>query len=493
MIFWNIFTTGDTVDKKVGPSASPVSTVVASLSALLFAISASAQERPAVGPERPFQLAPRIEKTLPNGLRVIVTRQTAVPKVSITLTLLSGYSSDPADLTGLASLTADLIQEGTKTKNSRQIRRDVFGMGGSLSAAASQDYTSISVRGLSEFAPRLLELVADVAINPTIPEDEVAILKQQHLQTVSRQKSSPQFLSNRAFRTAVFGQHPYARTTETEASLKAMDRAKLVEFHRDHYRPNNAFLLIVGAIDPDVTIAAVEKAFGGWARADVAGPAYAPPPAVSGRHVYFVQRPNSIQSSITVGNLAVKRSDPRWYELTLANTIYGGAFNSRIVRNIREEKGYTYSPQSTLTGFSDAGFYRFAADVRNEVTGPTLTEVFKEIDKMRAEGSDGAELQGAKAYLRGIFPIQTATQTGLSATLNNVYIFGLPKDYPETFRARIAAVTPAQVKSAAATLFGSDNSVIAIVGDYAKVKDQLAAYKDITFLDTDGKTIPPPQ
>ena len=163
------------------------------------------------------------------------------------------------------------------------------------------------------------------------------------------------------------------------------------------------------------------------------------------------------------------------------------------MRNIREEKGYTYSPQSALTGFSDAGFYRFAADVRNEVTGATLTEVFKEIDKMRAEGSDGAELQGAKSYLRGIFPIQTSTQTGLSATLNNVYIFGLSKDYPETYRAKIAAVTAAQVKSGAATLLGSEHSLIAIVGDWAKVKDQLAGYKDITFLDTDGKTIPPPQ
>ena len=112
---------------------------------------------------------------------------------------------------------------------------------------------------------------------------------------------------------------------------------------------------------------------------------------------------------------------------------------------------------------------------------------------MRAEGSDGAELQGAKSYMRGIFPIQTSTQTGLSATLNSVYVFGLPKDYPETFRAKVAAVTPEQVKSGATTLLGSENSVIAIVGDYAKVKDQLAAFKDITFLDTDGRKIAAPQ
>ncbi len=457
-------------------------------------LRASAQtERPAVGPERPFQLAPRLERTLPNGLRVIVTRQTAIPKVSITLTVLSGYSSDPADLTGLASMTAELIQEGTKTRTSREIRRDIFGMGGTLSATSSQDFTSVLVRGLSEFAPRLLDLVADVAMNPTIPEDELAILKQQHLQSVQQQQASPQFVANREFRRALFGSHPYARTSETTASLNAMDRAKLVAFHRDHYRPNNAFLLIVGAIDPDAMMTAAEKAFGGWAKADVPAPAFATSPTLTGRHLVFVQRPNSIQSSIAVGNMAIKRSDPRWFELNLANTIYGGAFNSRIVRNIREEKGYTYSPQSALTGFSDAGFYRFAADVRNEVTGPTLTEVYKEIDKMRAEGSDGAELQGAKSYLRGIFPIQTASQNGLSATLNNVYVYGLPKDYPETFRARVAAVTAAQVKSASDVLLGSDNSIIVVVGDYAKVKDQLAGFKDIVFLDTAGKTIPAPQ
>jgi zinc protease len=458
-----------------------------------FSASAQSTERPAVGPERPFQLAPRLERTLPNGLRVIVTRQTAIPKVSVLLSVLSGYSSDPADQTGLAALTADLIQEGTKTKSSRQIRRDAFGMGGTITAAASQDFTTVSARGLAEFAPRLIDLVADVVINPTLPEDELAILKQQHLQGVQQQKASPQALANRTFRQMLFGDHPYARTSESEASLKLLDRAKLAQFHAAHYRPNNAFLLIVGAVDPEATIAAVQKTFGAWARADVPKPSFTAAPALSGRRVYFVQRSNSVQSSIALGNVAVKRSDPRWFELTLANTIYGGAFNSRIVRNIREEKGYTYSPQSALTGFADAGFYRFSADVRNEVTGPALTEVFKEIDKLRAEGSNGTELQGAKSYLRGIFPLQTATQVGLANTLNSVYVFGLPKDYPETFVSKISAVTPDQVKSAAATLLGSENSVIAIVGDYAKVKDQLAGFKEITFVDTEGKKTAPPQ
>ena len=466
----------------------------ASCLVLGLTLTAGAQaERPAVGPERPFQLAPRLERTLPNGLRVIVTHQTAIPKVSVLLSVLSGYSSDPADQTGLAALTADLIQEGTKTKNSRQIRRDAFGMGGTITAAASQDFTTVSARGLAEYAPRLIDLVADVAMNPTFPEDELAILKQQHLQGVQQQKASPQAVANRVFRQMLFGAHPYARTSETEASLQLLDRPKITAFHAAHYRPNNAFLLIVGAVDSDAMMSAVEKAFGGWARADVPKPSFAAAPPLSGRHLYFVQRPNSVQSSISLGNVAVKRSDPRWYELTMANTVYGGAFNSRIVRNIREEKGYTYSPASILTGFADAGFYRFAADVRNDVTGAALTEVFKEIDKLRAEGSSGAELQGAKSYVRGIFPIQTATQGGLAQVLNSVYVFGLPKDYPETFVGKISALNPEQVKSGANVLLGSENSVIVVVGDYAKVKDQLSAFKDITFLDIEGKKTSAPQ
>jgi predicted Zn-dependent peptidase len=464
------------------------------LASFVLAAAVSAQtDRPAVGPDRPFQLGPRVEKTLPNGLRVIVAKQTVIPKVSVMVTVLSGYSSDPPTQTGLANLTADAIQEGTKTKTSRQIRSEVFGMGGSLGAGASQDYSTVTIRGLSEFAPQLIALLAEVVTNPTLPADEIAILKQQRLQNVMQQKASPQFVANREFRRALFGEHPYARTSETEATLQAIDRSALETFHRTHYRPNNAFVLVVGAIEPDAAFSAIEKAFGGWVRGDVPKPTYPAAPPVVGRKVVFVQRPNSIQSSIALGNVAVKRSDPRWFELLVANTIYGGAFNSRIVRNIREEKGYTYSPSSVLTGFSDAGFYRFAADVRNEVTGATLAEVFKEIDKLRAEGSAGGELQGAKSYMRGIFPISTASQSGLANLLNNVYIFGLPRDYPETYAAKVASVSTDQVKSGAATLLGSENSVIAIVGDYAKVKDQLGAFKDITFLDTDGRKIAAPQ
>src|SRR5262249_11307316 len=154
------------------------------------------------------------------------------------------------------------------------IRRQAFAMGGSLSSAVSQDYSSLTTRGLAEFATQLVALVGDVAMNPTLPADELAILKQQRLQTVAQQKASPQFVSNRQFRRTLFGDHPYARTSETEASVQAIDRAKIEAFHRDHYRPNNAFLLVVGDVEPNAIISAAEKIFGGWARGEVPKPSF---------------------------------------------------------------------------------------------------------------------------------------------------------------------------------------------------------------------------
>jgi zinc protease len=366
-------------------------------------------------------------------------------------------------------------------------------MGGNLNATVVQDASSVGIRGLSAFTGGLLDLLADIAINPTFPEDEIAILKANQLQAIQRQRASPQFVANREFRRALFRDHPYARVTSTPEAIAAIDRAALVSFHAARYRPERSFLLIVGDVEPAAAFALAEKAFGGWARgAAVAEGRFPALPSLRGRRVLFVQRPGSVQSSIALGNFAVKRADPAWFGQVVANTIFGGAFDSRIVRNIREEKGYTYSPQSQLAAFADAGFYRFAADVRNDVTGPTLQEVFGEIDRMRTGGADGAELEGAKQYLRGVFLIQNATQSGVSQVLNTMYIFGLPKDYLDTYQANVSAVGTKEVKAAAEGLLSSTDSVIVVVGDYAKVKDQLAAFKDISFVDVDGRALPAP-
>ncbi|HEX8030059.1 MAG TPA: pitrilysin family protein [Vicinamibacterales bacterium] len=449
--------------------------------------------KPDVGPEKPFAPPPRVERTLANGLHVIAVRYATVPKISAFLTVRAGLAVDPAGKAGLAQFVADASQEGTTTRSSEQIKREVFAMGASLTGASGQDTTTFQMRGLAESMPRMLTLLADVARNPSFPQAEVDLLKSNTTQQLQAQLASPQFVSNKIFRQSLFGEHPYARTGATPESVTAIDRAAIVSYHSTYYRPNNAFLLVVGDVAPETVFAAVEQAFGSWQRAAVPEVKAAPLPPIKGRRLVFVQRPNSVQSSISVGNLAVRRDDPRWYTLQLANQIYGAAFDSRLVRNIREEKGYTYSPQSIFQAMAEGGFYRAAADVRNEVTGATLKEIYGEIDKLRAGGPLTEELADAKQYSRGLFLIQNATQSGFAGTVNTVNSFGLPKDYPETFQRQISQPSAEAIKTGAEMLLGSEDSVVVIVGDYAKVKDQLGAFTNITFVDLNGKPIPEPK
>ena len=470
-------------------------TALCCATALLATSLAAAQTppRPAIGPERPFVPPPRIERTLANGLRVIAVRYATVPKVSVVLTIQSGLAVDPAERAGLAQLVTDAVQEGTTTRDSRQIKQEVFAMGASLTASAGQDISSFTIRGLADTLPAMMALLSDLARNPTFPQAEIDQLKARTAQSLQAQLASPQFVSNRVYRQTLFGSHPYARVGATPETVQAIDRAAIVTYHSTFYRPNNAFLLVTGDVTPDAAFAAAEKAFGGWPRGNVPPPPSPPTPTLEGRKLVFVQRPNSVQSSISVGNFTIRRNDPRWPVLNVANQIYGGAFDSRLVRNIREEKGYTYSPQSIFQAMGQAGVYRAVADVRNEVTGPTLQEIYGEIDKLRSTGPAATELENAKTYARGLFLIQNATQSGLAGTLNTVYSYGLAKDYPETFQKTISGLSPEAVKTAAQMLLGSENSVVVIVGDYTKVKDQLKGFQNISFVDINGKPIPEPK
>lgn len=465
--------------------------VVAAL--LAPALTTAQSTLPPVAPERPFTPAPRVERTLPNGLRVITTRHATVPKASAVLTIMSGLAAEPAEKAGLAQFVVDLAQEGTASRTSEQIKREIFAMGASLTGAAGQDASTFTVRGLNTTLPQMLAMLADVVRNPTFPQAELDLMKATTEQRLQAQVASPQYVNNKTFRQTLFGSHPYARIGVTPETLPAIDRASIAGYHQAHYRPNNAFLIVVGDVAADAVFAAAEKAFSAWERRALPESKPAPLPALKGRTLVFVQRPNSVQSSISVGNFTPRRNDERWYTLQLANQIFGAAFDSRLVRNIREEKGYTYSPQSVFQSMAQGGLYRAVADVRNEVTGATLKEIYAEIDKFRSGGPETEELNDAKQYTRGLFVLQNQSQAGLANTLNTVNTFNLPKDYPETYQRQISLPSAEAIKTGAEMLLGSDDSVIVIVGDYTKVKDQLTAFTNIRFLDLNGKPIPEPK
>ena len=464
------------------------------LSIAIAAPNASAQSTlPPVGAERPFAPAARAERTLPNGLEVIALRHATVPKVTAILGIEAGLAVEPAEKAGLAQFVVDLSQEGTATRSSEQIKREVFALGATLSGTAGQDVSSFQMRGLNTTLPQMLTILADVVRNPIFPQSELDLMKATTAQRLQAQTASPQYVNNKLFRQTLFGTHPYARIGVTPDTLPAIDRQSIVNFQQTYYRPNNAVLIVVGDVAADAVFAAAEKAFGSWERRALPEARPAPLPALKGRTLVFVQRPNSVQSSISVGNFTPQRNDPRWYTLQLANQIFGAAFDSRLVRNIREEKGYTYSPQSVFQSMRQGGLYRAVADVRNDVTGATLKEIYAEIDKMRSGGPEAEELSDAKQYARGLFVLQNASQTGLANTLSTMSTYDLPKDYPETFQRQISQPSAEAVKTGAQMLLGSEDSVVVVVGDYTKVKDQLGAFTNIKFFDLSGKPIPEPK
>jgi zinc protease len=456
-------------------------------------VAAAQSTLPPVGPEKPFKPAPRAERTLPNGLQVIALRHATVPKVTAILGIQSGLAVDPAEKAGLAQFVVDLAQEGTATRTSEQIKREVFGLGANLSGFAGQDVTTFQMRGLNNTLPQMLTIMADVVRNPSFPQAELDLMKARTAQQLQAQAASPQYVNNKLFRQTLFGDHPYARVGVTPETLPAIDRQSIVNFQQSYYRPNNATLIVVGDISADAVFAAAERTFGSWERRALPENKTAPLPELKGRTLVFVQRPNSVQSSISVGNFTPKRDDPRWYTLQLTNQIFGAAFDSRLVRNIREEKGYTYSPQSVFQSMGQGGLYRAVADVRNDVTGATLKEIYAEIDKLRAGGPLPEELNDAKQYARGLFVIQNASQTGLANTLSTMTTYELPKDYPETFQRQISQPSAEAIKTGAQMLLGSEDSVVTVVGDWTKVKDQLAGFANVRFFDLNGKPIPEPK
>lgn len=468
-------------------------TLIALSATAAFGSQGGQSQLPPVGPERPFKPAPRAERMLPNGMRVITLRHATVPKVTAILGIQSGLAVDPADKAGLAQFVVDLAQEGTATRSSEQIKREVFGLGASLSGFAGQDASTFQMRGLNDTLPQMLAIMADVVRNPSFPQAELDLMKARSAQQLQAQAASPQYVNNKLFRQTLFGNHPYSRIGVTPETLPAIDRQSIVNFQQAYYRPNNATLIVVGDVAADAVFAAAEKAFGSWERRALPQHKDVPLPALKGRTLVFVQRPNSVQSSISVGNFTPQRDDPRWYTLQLTNQIFGAAFDSRLVRNIREEKGYTYSPQSQFQSMGQGGLYRAVADVRNDVTGATLKEIYAEIDKLRAGGPEAEELNDAKQYARGLFVIQNASQTGLANTLTTMTTYNLPKDYPETFQRQISQPSAEAIKTGAQMLLGSEDSVVTIVGDYTKVKDQLTGFTNIKFFDLNGKPIREPK
>jgi zinc protease len=446
------------------------------------------REPPAPLAPRPINLPTPETTTLDNGLEVVTVESGHLPLVSFRLALRTGDAFDPPEMPGLTDIMSDMLAEGTETRTSREIAETVARYGASLSAGANADYATVAASSLSIYSGEVLELLADVALRPSFPEDELELSKENAQQNLIAQRAQPSFLATETLARVVFGEHPYAVVSPTPESIESMTRERMSSFHRSMFVPNNAVLFISGDFVRDEMLERVGRLFGGWQRGEPQVANFPAPPAATKRSLYLVDRPGSAQSNIVIANLAITRTHPDYFPVLVMHTVLGANASSRLFMNLREEKGYTYGAYSTLDARRFAGTFRATAEVRTPVTGASLTEFFREFERIRGEDVSGKELGDAKSYLTGIFPIRLETQEGLVDQLVQIKMHGLPDDYLLSYRERIQEVTVEDVRRVANEYITPERATIVVVGDAGAIAEQVTPFAEhVEYYDSAGR------
>src|SRR5216683_552634 len=444
---------------------------------------------PGLAPERAVSWPKRTKAKLSNGLEVILAESHTIPKFHGELFFRSGNAAAIDHGPGLAEMTAAVLRTGTAKRASRQIEEDLRRIGADLASSAGADNSAISFAGLSELAEPLLGLVNELARDAVFPEAEFERERRQKLEEVKLERTQPGFLASERLRKTLFGAHPYARVSPSEEQVAAYTRQGLQSVYREFYTPENALLLLVGDFDSREMLKTAEAVFRGWTGEKPETKTAAAPANPRGRRVYLIHVPGAVQTQLLAGCRAITRKHPDWVKLGLTNSLYGGAFNSRLVMNIREDKGYTYSPRSGVNALLQHGYFSVSAAVRNEVVAASLTEIFYEMDKLRSVSVPEAELADAQNYVSGVFSMGLATQDGLLSQLSTVALNELPDDYLETYRQKVRALTPEDLLATARKYLDSANMQIVAVGDRAQIESQTALFGELDVFDAQGKRI----
>lgn len=429
------------------------------------------------------------ETKLSNGLQVIVLEQHKLPTFNMQMIVLSGGLTDAQSQHGAAQFTATLLREGTKSRNSKQIAEQVDSLGASLGAVSglSSPDSRVSASGLTDNFDQIMELFADVILNPSFPADEFNKLKTRSLAQLRQQRSQPAFLANEMFYKVVYGSHPAARTSLTAEEIQQLTPDALQKFHALNYKPNNAVFAIVGDVNPAEIVAKLEKAFGAWQRGDVPRITVPKVDETGPAKIYLINRASSVQTNLLLGNLTIERTDPDYYALDVMNQVVGGGASARLFLNLREDKGYTYGAYSRFSASSYRGTFRANTEVRTEVTKGSMDELMYELKRIRDEKVAADEFDRAKRTIIGSFALQLESPQGLLGNIITQKLEGLPADYWDTYTQKIAAITPDDVQRVARKYLDLNRLQVVAVGDASKITDVLKQYGTVEVFDTEGR------
>lgn len=434
-----------------------------------------------------FDIAKPFETELNNGLKVVIFENKRLPLVNFKLAFFSGDAHESSDNIGLTSALASMLNEGTQNYSSKDLAEEIERLGAGISASSSADYTIVSASGLSLYTNEIFRLMAEIVLLPTFPQNELDLYKQNTIEGLKFQRSQADFLASEQISRILYGEHPYAIVSPKPSDVEKITKAKLQEFHKEKFIPNNAILMIVGDVDRDDILTEIKNHFGTWQKGNVENLETPQLPERQNKTLTIVDRTGSAQSNIVLGNLAIERTNPDYFPVLLMNQVLGAGASSRIFMNLREEKGYTYGAYSRFDTRKLSGEFEATAEVRTSVTGDSLKEFFYELNRIRDEKVSEEELQDAKNFLAGVFPIRAETQEGLTGLIVTQKVYDLPEDYLQTYRDNVNSVTVEDVQRVAQKYIHPDKIAIVIVGDGEEILAQAKDYaEEVEIFDTEG-------
>ena len=446
---------------------------------------------PEPGPPRPYKFPDVTRKTLANGLRVLIAENHNAPIVAARTLVRSGADHDDAKNAGLASLVADLLDEGAGTRNAIQLSEDIGLLGGALGAGADWDATYVSADVLSRNADPCVSILSDVSLRATLPREGFDRVRNERLTEILQQRDEPSAIAGKRFSALLYGEGAYGNSVVGNAeSVARITLDDVKRFYQQHFVPNNSSVVVAGDISSEEGEAIVERAFGSWKRGGEPARPNVTPRSIESSRIYIIDRPQAVQSEIRIGHIGVPRSCEDYFALSVMNALLGGVFNSRINLNLREKHGYTYGARSAFAFRRQAGPFVVAAPVRNEVTRESVQEVLAELRRIRTGDIETRELADTKNYLMGVFPATVQSSSDIASRLVDMELYALPDDYFDRYRENIAAVGREEIEHVARKYIDPDRALIVIVGSVKAIREPLGQLGfPIHELDIEGKEI----
>ena len=429
------------------------------------------------------------ESKLKNGMALMVLEDHRSPTIDVEISMPASSLNNPRELAGLPDATTALLRLGTKTRTSLQIASTLQELGASLGAGIGEKTASFRFTTLSENLDQVLDLLADIMFNPSFPQDELDKWKDRQLSQLQQIRAQPGFLGQERFFAVMYPNDNRSIVAPTPESIRKITRDLIVDYYSKNFRPEGGRVAVSGDISAKEIAAKLDKTLGDWKGSAPKPPELPLPGAIAGKKIYLINRPNSVQSNVYIGNLAIDRLNPDYIPVMVMNHVLGGGPASRLFRNIREEKGYTYGISSGFGASHYINYFVLQTSVRTEVTGPALEEIFKELRDIRDRPVPADELGGAKRAMVASFALSTeSSATGLrNATMIKEY--GLPADYWDTYPEKISKVTAEDVQRVAKKYIPVDNAQIIVIGDAPKIREALAKFGPIEDWDSDGHLV----